>query len=358
MRFPNNLAQWLPRLLPGVGACAQQAALTVVQALLVSYRTTLADVARQSHRCGTVKSRRQWLSRWLSRPHWQPEALYAQLNRQARRLLARRGDVALLVDFTDLGSTWRVLQVSVAWRGRAVVLYRSVVHYTAPEIGQREQVRQACAWLWQHLPGRRGRYVLVMDRGFPSHRLVRELTETGFRFVLRAQGEWKLTHPDYTGQLKHAPRQPGLVGPRPRCLSEAVLGCRGKGRAYWSRAHVVFYHGEGAKEPWYLLTSETRAARAVALYRRRMGIEAEFRDLKGPFGLEQLAAWQDRERVERFLALVAIYEWWLVYLWLKHRLRHWAPFLALKGTLSWIQITRLWIQQQLQPFTRLALACL
>jgi DDE family transposase len=294
----------------------------------------------------------------LSRSHWQPEAIYAQLNRQAHRLLERRGDVALLVDFTDLGTTWRVLQVSVAWRGRAVVLYRSVVHYTAPEIGQPEQVRAACAWLRQHLPGGLGRYVLVMDRGFPSHLLVRELTETGFRFVLRAQGEWKLTHAAYTGRLKHAGHQPGLVGPTPRCLAEAVLGCRGKGRAYWSQAHVVLYHGEGAKEAWYLLTTETRAARAVALYRRRMGIEAEFRDLKGPFGLEQLAAWQDRERVARFLALVAVYEWWLVQLWLKHRLRHWAPFFGLKGKLSWIQITRLWIQHQLLRFTRLALACL
>jgi DDE family transposase len=251
-----------------------------------------------------------------------------------------------------------VLQVSVAWRGRAVVLYRSVVHYTAPEIGQPAQVRAACAWLRQHLPGPLARYVLVMDRGFPSHLLVRELTETGWRFVLRAPGEWKVTHPAYTGRLKHAGNQPGLVEATPRCLAEAVLGCRGKGRAYWSRAQVVLYQGEGAKEPWYLLTSERRAARAVALYRRRMGIEAEFRDLKGPFGLEQLAAWQDRERVARFLALVAVYEWWLVQLWLKHRLRHWAPFFTLKGKLSWIQITRLWIQHQLQLFTRLALACL
>jgi hypothetical protein len=197
-----------------------------------------------------------------------------------------------------------------------------------------------------------------MDRGFPSHRLIRELRGHAFRFVLRAQGEWKLTHPDYTGQLKHARGRPELVGPTPRCLTGVTLGCRRKGRASWSQANVVLYHGEGAQEPWYLLTSESRAARAVALYRRRMGIEGEFRDLKGPFGLEHLATWQDRERVACFLALVALYEWRLVHLWFKHRLQQWTSFFQLKGRLSWIQVTRLWIQHQLRLFYRLALACL
>jgi hypothetical protein len=91
----------------------------------------------------------------------------------------------------------------------------------------------------------------VMDRGFPSYLLVRHLTEERWRFVLRINGEWKMTQGAYTGRLKLAPQQPGLVGATPCCCPEAVLGCRGEGRAYWSRASVVLYHGKGAKEPWY-----------------------------------------------------------------------------------------------------------
>lgn len=356
MRSSSNLDHWMGRLLPEAGECAQRAAATLLRALLVGFTTCRAHLASQSERDPAVKTRRQWLSRWLARPHWEPETLYAGLTRRTRRFLPRRGAVVLIFDFTDLGTKWRVLPVSVAWQGRAVVLYRIVADYAAPKIGQKDQVRQACAWLREHLPGPLARYVLVMDRGFPSHLLIRELIEASWRFVIRIGGDWKLTHPRYTGLLKAASQQPGLIGPDPRCFADAILGSRGKGRAYWSRGQVVTYHGERAKEPWYLVTTERNGARAVAYYRQRWQIECEFRDLKGASGLDQLARWQDREEVARFLALVAVYEWRLVHLWLKHRLAQWADYFQLKGRLSWFQITLRWIQHQLSLPTRLALA--
>src|SRR5690242_13070765 len=116
MRFAHQLDHWLRQLLPATSRCAQEALATVLRALLEGFTGSLSDLARQSNRSSAAKTRRQWLARWLDRPHWEPETLYAQLNRQARRLLDRRGDRILLVDFTDLGTTWRVLQISVAWR--------------------------------------------------------------------------------------------------------------------------------------------------------------------------------------------------------------------------------------------------
>jgi DDE family transposase len=354
----RNLAAWLRLLLPEAGPCAQAAAGTLVRALLVSFTTVLADLARQSGRETSAKITRTWLSRWLTRPHWEPERLYAQLNRQARRLLARRSEILLLIDFTDLGTRWRVLQVSLPWQGRAIPLYRSVVSHTAPEIAQPQQVQAALSWLQAHLPGELQRYLMVLDRGFPSHPLIRTLQALPFGFVVRATGEWKLTHPEYTGQLKQAGQQPELLGPVPRCLVGGVLGNRRKGRDAWSQANVVFYHGEGNQEAWYLLTSVRSGARAVRVYRERMQIECEFRDLKGPWGLDQLARWHRREAVACLLALIAIYEWRLVYLWLHHRLWEWRPFFQVKGKLSWITTTRLWIQHQLRPLTDITLACL
>jgi IS4 transposase len=357
MASPNNLEHWLQDFLPDAGRCAQEAGAALVRALLLGFTAVLGQLARQSERQTAVKGRRQRWARWLARPHWEPETLYAALTRRTRRFLVkRREDMVIVFDFTDLGTTWRVLQVSLAWQGRAVALYRIVCHHANPELGQKEQVRRACAFLRAHLPGPLSRYVLVMDRGFPSHLLVRELTEAHWRFVLRISGEWKLTHREYTGRLKSACQQPGLVGPDPRCFREAVLGCRGRGRAAWSCAQVVTYWGERAKAPWYLVTSERQALRAVQLYRQRWQIECEFRDLKGPVGLDRLANWQDREEVARFLALVAVYEWRLVHLWLKHRLAAWTTYFQFKGRLSWFQITRHWIQHQLRLPTYLTLA--
>jgi hypothetical protein len=322
--------------------------------MLVGYTTQLAQIARQAlpqedeEPDRAVPLRYQYFSRWLNHRKWDPDTFYAGLNRTARRGLAHRRHVPLLMDITDLGETWSVLQVSLPFARRALPLYRAVVHHTDPEVHRRELVQGALALLEEHLPGPRSRYVLVADRGFPGHWLIRALRQAGWRFVLRVLCSWRVTHPDFNGPLVTAPTVPGLVGARPRRLAGAVLGRRGKGAEEWSEADVVLYHGRGREEPWYLVTTETRAARAVAIYRERMKIECEFRDVKGPFGLDALVRWQRRDRVARFLALVAVYEWRLAVLWERHRIVRYRPSLTKYGKLSWIRLTREWIQLQIR----------
>ncbi len=369
--FPRkNIDHWMRTLLPKAGPCAQKGAAGLLRSLLVGFTTDLTQLARQAEgkegpalgegkaKEPATKGRRQFFARWLKRPHWEAKTIYAQLNREARRVLSRGKRVALLMDFTALGTEWTVLQVSIPFEGRALPLYRAVVSYTAPEESQRELVRGALTFLKGHLPGEFHRYVLVADRGFPSHWLVKELAKQGWGFALRVTQCWKLTHPEYTGTLAEARAVPGMVGPTPRLFVQATLGQRDKGADEWSEANVVLYAGEGHQEPWFLVTSRTRGRDAVAIYRERMKIECEFRDLKGPFGLDLLARWQQRERVARFLALVAIYEWRLAHLWLVHQLRTWGARLVKHGRLSWIRITREWIQSQLRLAALPALASL
>lgn len=353
-----RLRRWLAQLLPAVGPCAQVAGARLLFSLCVGFTTDLTQLARQADRATSVRVSRQYFARWLARPHFAPEVLYAALNRQVRRRLRGPGDVALLVDFTDLQRQWSVLQVSCPWQGRALPLYRAVMPYQAPPEGRRELLRAALSFLAAHLPGPLSRYALVADRGFPGHWLIRELRASGWRFVLRVTSRWKLAHPEYRGTLGAALDRPGLVGPCPRLLREALLGRRGKGADEWSEAHVLLYQGSGYPEPLFLVTGETDMDRALALYRERAKIECEFRDLKGPFGLDELADWEDPERVARFLALVALYEWCLAALWEQHGLGAWGPRLTKYGRLSWIRTTREWIQHQLRLAARPALACL
>src|SRR5262245_25389334 len=179
MRFPSNLRQWIGGLLPHAGTCAQQAAALLLQSMLAGYTAQLAQIARQADGEGdaATKVRYQFFARWLKRPHWEPETLYAHLNRAARRLLAHRRHVPLLVDITDLGTGWAVLQVSFPWEQRALPLYRVVTRYKEPEVERRELVRGVLAFLHEHLPGSLDRYLLVADRGFPGHWLIKELQE-------------------------------------------------------------------------------------------------------------------------------------------------------------------------------------
>jgi hypothetical protein len=357
MGIPSNLRQWVDGLLPAAGACAQHAAVRLLQSMLTGYTAELAQIARQADGEGdaATRVRYQFFARWLKRPHWEPETIYAHLNRTARRVLAHRRHVPLLMDITDLGTGWAVLQVSFPWEGRALPLYRVVTRYKEPEVQRRELVRGVLAFLREHLPGSLGRYLLVADRGFPGHWLIKDLQEGDWRFVLRIDDTWKVKHDDYTGLLKDAPQRKKLVSARPRLLPAGTFGRPAKGRNEGCVANLVLYHGLGHKEPWYLITSEERASFAVAIYRERMKIECEFRDLKGPFGLDKLERQLYRERVARFLALVAVYEWRLVYLWLKHRLRRWGASLTKYGKLSWIRITREWLQREIRDAGKLAI---
>jgi DDE family transposase len=357
MRSAGNLSTWLGDLLPDAGRCAQHAAAALLRSMLAGFTAQLAQLARQAALdADRAKGRYQYFSRWLNRPHWAPDTLYAGLNRQARRWLLARRQLPLLLDLTELADSWTVLQISFPWERRALPLYRAVVQHTAPELHRRELVRAALAFLRAELPGPRSRYVLVADRGFPGHWLIRALQEGDWRFVLRVTRRWKVCHSAFTGELAEAPGVAGLVGPRPRRLAGAQFGRRGKGANEWSEADLVLYHGAGREERWYLVTGEPTAASAVALYRQRMQIECEFRDVKGPFGLDQLARWQQRERVARFLAVVAAYEWRLAILWIRHQLRRLRAAFTKYGRLSWIRLTREWIQLKLRTAAHPALA--
>jgi hypothetical protein len=326
----------------------------MLAALMQGFTCNLCQIARQLSRAGSASIRRQFLARWLQEPAWDPEVIYAGLNRRARRLLAGTWQVALLVDSTFLGNEWAVLQVSVGWQRRALPLYRGVLYRC--QTGQSALVKAALCWLAEQLPGPRSRYVLVMDRGFPSHALITWLAGQRWNFVLRVSAKWKMTHPCFTGLLRQAHERADLVGPTPRHFAHVMLGRLHKGPDEVSWANLVTYSGEGCAEPWLLVTNLQQADPVVALYRQRMQIEQEFRDLKGPLGLDRLASWHSRERVARFLAWVALYEWWLAHLWEVHRLADWGKALVVHGSLSWIRITREWLRLIAHQPTHPALA--
>lgn len=349
MRSPGSLRDWVHEFLPHANGFAHEAAQRLLVALLGEFTASLSGLARElAGPTTSAAAARQHLRRWLGRPAWRADPLYLPLFRRLRRLLARqRGAVPLLLDFTHLGDRWSVLQVSFPWQRRALPLYRAVLTRHATEEQQTELVCRVLQWLAQHLPGQRRRYVLVMDRGFPSHTLIKILQEHGWRYVLRINRTWKMTHPRYTGSLEAAVATL-RAGGRPRFFAAAALGNRDKGRAAWSCTNVVWWFGAGQEEPWFLVTSEGRAGEAQAIYRQRMQIEAEFRDLKGYLGLDHLEKWQEREQVASFLAWVAVYEWRLALTFLHQELAEWGRrYLQVGGKLSWIRISRHWVHQHL-----------
>jgi len=349
MRSVSSLRAWIQHFLPTANADAQEGAWQLMHALLTEFTVSLCGLARQLERTSRGGTARQYLSRWLGRPAWNPLDLYARLPAVWPRTLRRARELPLLIDCTILGEAWCVLQVSLPWQGRALPVYRVVVHYRTPELGQTELLYQALTWLQKHLPGSRPRYVLVMDRGFPSHALIKHLQTAGWRYVLRIGSNWRITHADYTGRGDGwfvGPLPPGVY--QQSWFGSALLGTKSKGQNKWSRSHVVICNAAAQQEVWVLATSEGTAAAALRIYRQRMQIEAEFRDIKGPMGLDHLQHWQDPKRVARLLAWIAVYEWRLALLWLSQPLADWGrTHLQVGGRLSWINITRRWVKHHL-----------
>jgi hypothetical protein len=352
MHSRRSVREWVQELLPEGSPSARAAAAVLLRGLLVGFTANLSQLARQLDRSVPAKGAAQWLRRWLGQAALAPDPLYPTLLSLVPAAVWAQPEILLLIDTTCLANRWVVLQVSLPWEGRALPLWRVVYPYTGPVRGQRAALTAALAELGRHLPGPRSRYVLVMDRGFPSNTLVQALQRDGWRFVLRVKSNWRVEHPEFTGLLREAVAL-GLVQARPRLLAQARLGSWTQGRDRRSVAHVVCFHGPQHAEPWFLLTSDADPAYAVAVYRQRMQIEQEFRDLKGPFGLDRLAAWVDEQRVACFLAWVAVYEWRLAYLWTVHRLAEYRDRMRCGGRLAWIRVVREWIAQQLRLATPL-----
>jgi hypothetical protein len=361
MCSPNSLRHWVQAILPNASCCAHAAAFQLLRALLVGFNTQLSQLARQADRDTSARVARQFFARWFNRDHWQPKEIYIHLNRLTQRVLKRllkeHKQLLILVDATDLSNRWVVLQASTPWQRRALPLYRVVYPYSGVQRDQVSALAKMLEWLEENLPGSRDRYILVMDRGFPSKQLVTELRRSGWRFVLRVKSNWRMEHARYCGQMRGAVKV-GLVGETPEFFADALLGYGNRGAGRRGQAHVVFFHGAGHQEPWYLVTSERDAAAAVAVYRQRMCIEQEFRDLKGPLGLDLLSNWWDCDRVARLLAWVAVYEWRLAYLWDKHDLASFRSRIQIYGALSWIRTVREWITHQFRKRAGPAPACL
>lgn len=120
--------------------------------------------------------------------------------------------------------------------------------------------------------------VILGDREFQSVELAKWLTQQQVCFVLRPRKSTKIQgiKPSFTS-LKDIKIKPG----EQQFYRQTKVTQRHQVRGislgvYWRRT----YRGMGEKEPWYLLTNLPDLAQAVTAYRRRVGIEAMFKDCK------------------------------------------------------------------------------
>ena len=196
-------------------------------------------------------------------------------------VIGARGEEVVSLDWTSFAADGHeVVALSMATRhGRSTpLLWRTV---DASELkGRRNGHEDALLKRLREVVPDDVKVTVLADRGFADCELFEFLEALGFDHVIRLRGNYLVTSAG--GEKRKAADWVGAGG-RARTLRDATVTDRHR----WKAATVACVKDRGMKEPWRLVSSERRGARAMAaLHARRWGIEASFRDVKNPrFGM-------------------------------------------------------------------------
>lgn len=206
----------------------------------------------------------------------------------------------LALDTTVLWNRYCMIHLSVVCCGRAVpFLWRVLEHSSATVAFEEYQplIRKARWLLRQHLD-----VMLLADRGFANHELMRWLQASRWHYCLRLPCDVL---------LHGASKYPSVVGTLYPAVGEARLYRQVR---LWAdgvyRCNLVLATVKGAKESWAVVTDEPPSLQTLWQYALRFQIEELFLDSKsGAFELEdsRLRSENALERLYLVAALALLY---------------------------------------------------
>lgn len=183
----------------------------------------------------------------------------------------------LALDTTLLWDRFCMIHLSVVCCGRAVpLLWRVLEHGSATVAFEEYQpVLRRARWLLRHHPD----VMLLADRGFANHELMKWLRQSRWHYCLRLPCD----------VLVHTSRRyPRMVGTLYPPLGEARLY---ENVGLWldgeHRCNLVLATVQGAKDSWAVITDEPPTLQTLWQYALRFRVEELFLDSKsGAFELE------------------------------------------------------------------------
>lgn len=243
------------------------AALTVTaQARSMAVATTLTSWLRIHF--GSALNR---LYRLLRNPRLDDLLMLTQL---ARTLGSPAHPLLLAVDWTEWHHDLRMLVCAFVTGRRALPIWTQAVNKRLTRRSQNAQENTFLRLLAHGLKQAGRTAIILCDRGFRRASWLKLLQDQQMGFVVRLMDD---VHVEVASGMQMALAD--LLLTPGRLLDLGPVWIRSD-RAVLVR--VVGYWAQGAKQPWWLATSETGPARRVlALYDRRMTIEEQFRDTKG-----------------------------------------------------------------------------
>lgn len=245
--------------------------------------------------------KRVW--RFLRNDDLEVEALSAALFHYLR---PPTGRTIILVDWTDI-EPFQQLVFSLPRNGRALpFLSLTILKGTSTEAQEGAMIaaeQQGLELLARMMPTDL-KPIVVADRGFGNTRWLGEIQKRGWHWVQRLSHIHTVNLNTHFGTLKE-------LGIRRGWLARD-WGWGAMGEKEWGPIRLVTVFERDAKEAWYLVTNLEfePPAEIVRLYKRRMWIEAMFRDLKNRdwgLGLEQVRLSEPQRHDRHFIVLALAY---------------------------------------------------
>ena len=216
------------------------------------------------------------------------------------------GRTIILVDWTDLGP-FQQLVFSLPRNGRALpflsLTIRKGTSAQAQEGAMIEAEQRGLEMLSRMMPPSL-QPIIVSDRGFGNTRWMADIQKRGWHWVQRLSHIHTINLSEHLGTLKE-------LGIR-RGWHARDWGWGTLDEKEWGPVRLVTVFERNAKEAWYLVTDleYEPPAEIVRIYKRRMWIEAMFRDLKNRnwgLGLDNVRLSEPVRHDRHFIILALAY---------------------------------------------------
>lgn len=278
----------------------------LVAALTLARSAQLAAIGSKLPVDTSAEAREQWVRRQLCNDTEDTLQLFRPVAASLLAGFAGR-TVRLILDPTDLAADLTIIQLSLAYRGRALPL-AWMTSYIKPGT-VKEAVRLLFAEVKQWLPPD-ARVYLIGDREFHGQDMLELIREQSWTPVVRTKGS--LTTELESGRCCHVA---DLAPPRGQTAfyQRVWLTSWRWGPYSLSVAHAAQpKRGQKVDDPWYIVSTELATPHILALYAVRMWADELFRDLKSQgFHLDQTRL-THTERIDRLMLIMALAYWWII----------------------------------------------
>jgi hypothetical protein len=301
-RISDQIAHFHPRLRQTLLRNLSE----LVVALTLARSVQLAEIGDELPVDASAEGREQWVRRQLSNDTANTLQLFRPIAESLLAGFAGR-TVRLILDPTDLAADLTIVQMALAYRGRALPLAWATLYIEPGAV--KEAIRKLFAEVKQWLPAD-ARVYLLADREFHGQDVLELIQEQSWTPVVRTKG-------NVTVELEDG-----------RCCHVADLAPPEGQAAFYQRVWLTGWRwgpyslslacapqpkqGQKAEDPWYIVSTDAATSHILTLYATRMWIDEMFRDLKGQgFHLNETRL-KHPERIDRLMLILALAYWWIL----------------------------------------------